>query len=452
MHNFAPRNIHHSRMKVKVERREKSARSLWGLCVAFLLLMAALQVRAAVVVDAVSRRGLAGVSVFDRRGNAVGASDRHGRLPYAPAAAYPLTLRCLGYAEATLQAGADTVLLHEHLTELPEFVVERRKNNMVHILAYVREYSTLSTYTDTVTLFREKMVDYMLPIEKKGRYKGWRRPRVIASRSYYRFTNAAGLDSVSSECAHHFSWSDWVGLAPTPSLPAGLRGREEAADTLRGRYSATETWTRHDDRVRVEVDVLADTVSRRWVPELDAFFQRGLDFERFRVAYAYENVTEDSIRPQSLTGYTLSIESNGRGRTMFIFGHSDQPFWVTTYAQVWVLDRELVSVAEARRWERGEHDGDRSTIIEAADAPELRPETLELVSRVDAENREAKRLVRVPDQKLKGRPVRRQHFGQRVLHLLKEATGISTLIERSNEKKEWRKFKDSRSQPKPQRE
>ncbi|MDE6805737.1 MAG: hypothetical protein K2J05_02910, partial [Muribaculaceae bacterium] len=42
---------------------------------------------------------------------------------------------------------------------LPEFVVESNENKYLHVLAYVREYSTLSTYTDTIFMFREKMVD-----------------------------------------------------------------------------------------------------------------------------------------------------------------------------------------------------------------------------------------------------------------------------------------------------
>ena len=38
-------------------------------------------------------------------------------------------------------------------------------------------------------------------------------PRILTCKSYYRFTNRNGLDSVSSASHHHFSWSDWIGLA-----------------------------------------------------------------------------------------------------------------------------------------------------------------------------------------------------------------------------------------------
>lgn len=51
------------------------------------------------------------------------------------------------------------------VTELPEVLVESPKRNMLHVMAYVREYSNLTTYSDTVILFREKMVDFMLPVK-----------------------------------------------------------------------------------------------------------------------------------------------------------------------------------------------------------------------------------------------------------------------------------------------
>lgn len=57
---------------------------------------------------------------------------------------------------------SDTVFLRESKAQLSEIVVESRRHKVLHMLAYVREYSTMTSYTDTVFLFREKMVDYML--------------------------------------------------------------------------------------------------------------------------------------------------------------------------------------------------------------------------------------------------------------------------------------------------
>ncbi|MDE6527516.1 MAG: carboxypeptidase-like regulatory domain-containing protein, partial [Muribaculaceae bacterium] len=239
----------------------------------------------AVVADSLSRQPLANASVFDRSGRFMGVSRPDGRVPVAGASDYPLTIRYMGFRERVVpDAGSDTIWMEESFAQLPEVVVESRQKKMLHILAYVREYSTLSTFTDTVAMFREKMVDFMLPVEAKTRYRGWRVPRVINSRSYYRFTNAEGLDSVSDRCNHHFTWSDWVGILPGITLPSGLCGKENGTYTVRGRYSPTEEWVKNGDRVMLDVNVLADTTSRKWVPNLSLFFRQGdVEFEQFRL-------------------------------------------------------------------------------------------------------------------------------------------------------------------------
>ena len=182
--------------------------------------------RNAVVVDSLSHIPLPSASVLDRNGKMVGKSDAHGRLPSVPSERYPLTVCYLGFFDGIVTAeDTDTVFLRENIAELPEVVVESRRHKVLHMLAFVREYSSLTTYTDTVFLFREKMVDYMLTPDRKVKFSGWSTPRVLTGRSYYRFTNDCGLDSVSDTGSNHFSWSDWIGVAPTISIPSALTGQ-----------------------------------------------------------------------------------------------------------------------------------------------------------------------------------------------------------------------------------
>ena len=144
-------------------------------------------------------------------------------------------------------------------TVLRELVVSGRKKKFLHILGYVREYSTLATFTDTVFMFREKMVDYLLPPEAGKKTRGWSTPRVLASRSYYRFTDINGLDSVSDRCSHHFSWADWVGIVPSTDVPSGLKSVPSGTHTDRGKYSPAVVWSKEDGRMTLDIDVLADT-------------------------------------------------------------------------------------------------------------------------------------------------------------------------------------------------
>ena len=386
------------------------------------------QTRGIVIADSVTHTPLPNASVVDRHGRSIGVSDAKGRVPFISSELYPITVRYLGFKERTVaSADADTVFLQESFSELPEVLIEERTNKVLHMLAYVREYSTLATYTDTVFLFREKMVDYMLPTDKKMKFRGWHTPRVLSCRSYYKFTNCNGLDSVGNKSNHHFSWSDWIGTAPVMEIPMNLRAVETGTDTVEGQYSPTEIWTRDNDRISVSVDVLADTTSRKWVPNLSGFFRSNLGFDQFRMSFNYRNVVEDSISPMDLSGYSFCIESRGRGHDMFRFNRSSDPYFVSTMAEVYFLDKEYIAVSEARKWEKRKFDSGEIGIYEPMDAPELSARIMELVARVDNLDETEVRLSLNPDRNLISNNVGRGNFkiGHRALSLLKQITGVT---------------------------
>lgn len=396
----------------------------------------------AVVADSMSRRPLPNASVFDRHGKFIGSCRAGGKLPYIPIADYPVTIRYMGFKEHVLSDAAcnDTIFLQESITELPEVVIESRQHKLLHILAYVREYSTLSTYTDSVFLFREKMVDYMLPSEKKVRFKGWTSPRVITSKSYYRFTNATGLDSVSDRCSHHFSWADWVGIVPAAKLPAGLCGIENGTDTVRGKYSPTETWVKNGDRVTLDVNVMADTASRKWVPNLSLFFRDDVDFEQFKVRFNYDDIVGDILSPIDLTGYSFNIESNGRGHGLFRFNRHNEPFFVSSYAEVYIIDKEYITVKEAKKWGHRDAESNEIEIFEPAEAPALQPSIQMLVDRVNAVDHDLVRLDFTPDQRLAGRKIQKMNIGQRVLKRVKQMFGIDNINAERKWRRQWNDF------------
>ncbi|MDE6161296.1 MAG: hypothetical protein K2F77_06535 [Muribaculaceae bacterium] len=400
-----------------------------------------------VVAEKVSRLPLPNASVFDRHGRFIGTGGTDGSLPQAEASDYPLTVRYMGFRERSVaQPGADTVFMEEIVMSLPEFVVASRKHRVLHMLAYVREYSTLSSYTDTVTMFREKMVDFMLPASSDMRYRGWTKPRVLTSKSYYRFTNAEGLDSVSDRCNNHFSWADWVGVMPSAvRVPARLRAAANARDTVRGRYQPSELWARRADRLMLDVDVMADTAGRRWVPSLSTFFRRDVDFEQFRIHFNYDNVVGDSVEPVDLAAYSFNIESRGRSHDVFMFHRADEPFFVSTYAEVYMLDKEFITVREAREWEKRRYGAADLAIYEPREAPDLSQPVLALIDRVNALDHDAVRLDFTPDERLAGRHVAPQHFAGRLLQLLKDATGISSARANRKWRNNWRDFRRDQS-------
>jgi hypothetical protein len=400
-----------------------------------------------IVADSLSHEPLAYASVFDRDGHFLGTTTTDGMVKCAVAADYPLTIRHMGFHELRIEHPVrrpDTLFMVENIPELPEVEVMAARKRVLHILAYMREYSTLAGYTDTVSLFREKMVDFMLPDgEASSSFKGWRNPRMLNSRSYYRFSRPGRPDSVSNRSNHHFTWSDWIGVMPPVPIPESLTRAEQGTDTIHGRYTPSEVWARRGDRFTVDINVLADQSGRKWVPDLGAFFrQTDVDFERFRLRLTYNNVVVDNLDPLDLTGYSYNIESRGRGHGMFMFGRRDEPIYVTTYTEVYVLDKEYVSVKEARRWEKRRFDREDVDIYEPADAPPLDPSIQHLVDRVNNIDDEAVRRSHIPDYRLASRKVRKQRFdmGTRALSLLKQATGISRHKFYKNFNNNWRDF------------
>ncbi|MDE6523822.1 MAG: hypothetical protein K2L17_13480, partial [Muribaculaceae bacterium] len=294
----------------------------------------------------------------------------------------------------------------------------------------------------TVFLFREKMVDYMIPT-RKSKFKGWLKPRVLTSRSYYHFKDKYGLDSVSDESQHHFSWSDWIGILPSITVPNKLTTNKSGTDTIRGKYSPTEIWQRDKDRINLEINVLADKSSRKWVPNLSNFFKNDLNFERFMLFYSFDNVINNLISPQELTGYSFNIKSEGRGHSMFRFNRLDEPFFVSTSADVYILDKELIKTKEAKKWERQTFDVDEIGILEPEDAPELSQQILALIERVEKLNKDEVKLALIPDQRMKSDKIGGRNFkiGRRALLMLKQATGISKYNTRKNLKRQWNEFR-----------
>ena len=332
-------------------------------------------------------------------------------------------------------------------TVLPEVLVVSKHHKLLHMLAYVREYSTMTTYTDTVFLFREKMVDFMLPAEKAS-FKGWTNPRVLTSRSYYRFSNNQGLDSVSDVCQHHFSWSDWIGIVPYLRVPERLVGIEMGVDTIWGKYSPFEIWTKRKDSISIDIDVLADIAGGKWVKNLSGFFKKGLEFNRIRIGFDFENVIGYDMSALDLTRYSVDMESTGRGYEMFMFNRKDESFFVQTTAEVYILDREFITLKEAKKWERCSFDINEIGIYEPSGTPPLSSDILSLIWRVENIDKNEVKLDFVPDQNMISNKLGGRNFkvGRRALLMLKEATGISKYRARRNLKRQWNEFRKERNE------
>lgn len=294
---------------------------------------------------------------------------------------------------------------------LPEVNVKGEKREVLHVRGYMREYSTLSTLTDTIFLFREKDVDFMIPTFREKKFKGWITPRLLGSRSFYRFTSANGIDSVSNNFRQHFSWTDRVGLIDHLIIPPQLRERGVASDTTYGSYRAMRIWHRDSDTLTLDIDLLADTTLTKHI--YGAKNRRpsygNVDFYRMDASYDFTNFGYSTASAENIVGMRLQIESTGRGINLFRLFGSDEPYYVSTEAELFVTDSHYVTTKEARRLERHIGELQTSRFHAPAGAPELSAETKSLIARVESIDHDKNRRQQAVDRSMMSR-----HFGKKV--------------------------------------
>ena len=319
----------------------------------------------------------------------------------------------------------DSASFFSDVIELQEVIVESKKYPLHHLLAYVREYSTLTTYNDTIFLFREKIVDFMVPQNNKVSFKGWETPRILSSKSYYRFTNQLGLDSVSDECMYHFSWSDWVGLPPRVTIPLKMRENDICTDTLHGKYSPVEIWNRANDKINVNINLLADTVGHKWVPSIRSFLENGMNFDQFTISYNYANIIGEEVSARDLESYSYSIDSTGRGRYMFRFNRNDEPYYVSTNAEVYFIDKEYITIKEAKKWDKHNFDLEEIGIFQSSDAPPLSSDIMDLIARIDNIDKNEIRTKLKPDKRIrKSTDIPNKNLRQKALSFIRKILRI----------------------------
>lgn len=305
------------------------------------------------VIDADSGLPIVSFSVYDRNGKMIASGKEQGCMPDVYIGAYPLTLRSLGYTDTKVISPTDTVItMSRNVINLPELNVSTKHRPMLHMTGYIREISTMASSFDTLMLYREKWVDFMVPTGKEKRYKGWSDPRILKSKSFYKITDAFGHDSVSDRSDHHFSWSDWISLPRRVNFPVHLAGSRLGTDTLMGKYSPSEIWRKDTIGVSVSVDVLADTIKREWTPRLAGPLWKDFDFERMVFEYGFSDTDTFAVKPQNLDHMSCYVESIGRGHNMFRFHRRDDNIYVTTYLDLTITDREYITVKEAKRKEK----------------------------------------------------------------------------------------------------
>lgn len=323
-------------------------------------------------------------SITDRSGNVVGMTDKNGEIPRLSSGLFPVTFSYVGFEpmEITAEPEADVRMVRQDY-ELPEIEVVAGSRPLLHLKGYMREVTSVLGSSDSVTLFRESIVDYLVPVEK-SKVKGWRKARILASKTYVRMTDSSALDSVSTEHEYEFMlWGNRYGMMPpTKETPHAVMGKTFACDTIMGKYYPKIVWWKSGDVTRWYGDGLADEKDHVSSPTALKLLGLTADFTDVSTNHVFSTPDGNKVGPVDLKQVSMSVNMLARGKLFKMSFGSSSPVDVRSYVEFYPTDREFLTDEEGRRLKKELPDVGVSEVEAPENAAPLHPAVRRIVERV----------------------------------------------------------------------
>ncbi len=338
------------------------------------------------LIDASTNAPLPLASITDRSGNVVGMTDKLGVIPELQKGRYPITFNYMGYASLQIQKPAeDDVKMIQRDYELPEIVIIPGSRPLLHLTGYMREITSVLSSSDSVTLFKESVVDFLVPVEKT-KVKGWNKARELASKTYVRMSNSSGLDSVSTNHEYEFIlWGNRKGLIPSAAkIPDKIKGTDVACDTIMGKYYPKIIWLKNGDVIRWYGDALANEKNHITTPWALKLFGLTTDVTEISENYVFDTPDGGFIRPTDLRQVSVTIDMLAKGKLFKKTFDSSSPVNVRTYMELYLTDREFLSEEEGKSLKKEIPIIESSDILAPTNANPLHPAIIRTVERVNS--------------------------------------------------------------------
>ena len=336
-----------------------------------------------VVMDKETNTPLPKASIFDNTGRFIAITTDEGMIPdEISSLSYPLVIRYLGYENAIVSSPEEeAVFLIENDYELPELTVDDTSRTMLHLTGYVRYYGTGTTDQDTVMSFSESIVDFMLPRQKKTKFKGWKDARVLASRNYHqRISNTVDTIAYSEQPSGPSGGSYFID--DEFEIPQEIKSGKSNRVIINGKYSPERTWVELGDTYFLEIDDLADSKNHKESPNALKLLGATVDFNKVERRYKFEKNQEKIITPEDLKEMSYAFEMLIRGKLFRKMIKSKDPINLNAYAELYIIDREYITEEEAKDLKKNPPQIKASSIKAPANAPQLHPELVKIKERV----------------------------------------------------------------------
>lgn len=350
------------------------------------ILLGAFHANAFRLVDAETKAPLPLASITDRSGNVVGMTDKTGEIPELQKDRYPITFNYMGYASLQVPKPVEyDVMMIQQNYELPEIVIIPGERPLLYLMGYMREVTSILSTSDSVTVFKESIVDFLVPVDK-SKVKGWNKARELASKTYVRMSNSSGLDSVSNNHEYEYMLlGNSHSLIPSSSkVPNKIRNTDVACDTIMGKYYPKIIWWKNGDETRWYGDALANEKNHVTSPWALKLLGLTTDFSEISINYVFNTPDGDFINPTDLKQVSMTIDMLAKGKLFKKTFDSSSPLNVRTYVELYLTDREFLSDEDGKRLKKEVPLIEPAYILAPANANPLHPAIQRTVERVNS--------------------------------------------------------------------
>ena len=369
---------------IKVNMKKRAIISIIGLFMAFTAANAQMR-----VVDALDKMPVSAASVFDASGNMVGFTTNDGVLSEVDQQAYPITLRCMGYEQLTIdQPGDKTWEMMPVLYELEELVVEPVKRTVQKQTFYVREYISMLSNTDTITVLVERMANRFVPISEDARFGGNSSLKKLNSRLYLR-EKRENKDSLTVDSDPQIpSMLSLVGLQQDEiAAPEHFKGEGDQVKTYEqpGKSGVSLLYRQNSHSFTVVEDMLAGKKEHSkslWVSKLMGL---SMNINQLYTTLGYIANEEGIYQPADLMEAGFVMEADAKGKLMRRVFKAENPAVIRIMVELYVVDRDYLSNDEAR--EQYKNNNDKIEFLIPDSVPPLNGATKRLVERAMAEGK-----------------------------------------------------------------
>jgi len=318
------------------------------LFLSLFLVSAAWASSAIVVVDSENGSPLAAASVFNNSGTMLGITDDNGVFENISSRDFPVTVRFLGYDTQTITGETDIVRMKPAVLELSEVTVVNRTAG-IKMLCYAREYKSSISGRDTITIFSEKMIDYVIPLDKHVRkFKGHTSPRVLNSRTVARYSFENNTDSIARGIDEKtFSWIILASIENEEiKEPEALRGVSSGSFVSREKGGET-IYRKNGKHFSSSCDFLYDKPNHRWSPAILKLLGATTIFNEVSetLVYPIKKSGKYNVYDIALLSYTMA--ATGRGKFIKKMFDTSEPVEMHSLVEVYPVECEPVTVEES---------------------------------------------------------------------------------------------------------